>query len=279
MSLSSLIVQRQVATMRQVEEALARQVIYGGDLVTNLLEVALVDESILVELLAVSLHLPPAPAGELPPAPPGSRSLLPPETAAQTISVPIEVRGDRLVLAVAEQLPSEIKEQLAYSLGMRIEERAAPAVRVWQAIAKTYGMRLERRMQRLIGRLAGEEWVGATPLAPPISSQLRAIPAPQRRSRVPPPAHLPPLPGSAHSTVAGAASMQPGPRRHSTLKTFPTERPPATIVQPPPGMTAAQNLARNTRRQYVGYLPALESAWRVGNVVVQEITTHWNRYK
>jgi purine nucleoside permease len=49
--------------------------------------------------------------------------------------------------------------------------------------------------------------------------------------------------------------------------------------QPPPGMTAAENLARNTGRQYVGYLPALESAWRVGNTVVQEISTHWNKYK
>jgi purine nucleoside permease len=49
--------------------------------------------------------------------------------------------------------------------------------------------------------------------------------------------------------------------------------------QPPPGRTAAQNLARNTGRQYVGYLPALESAWRVGNTVVQEIATHWDKYK
>jgi purine nucleoside permease len=49
--------------------------------------------------------------------------------------------------------------------------------------------------------------------------------------------------------------------------------------QPPPGVTAAENLARNSGRQYVGYLPALESAWRVGNTVVQEITTHWNKYK
>jgi purine nucleoside permease len=49
--------------------------------------------------------------------------------------------------------------------------------------------------------------------------------------------------------------------------------------QPPPGMTAAQNLAHNTGRQYTGYLPALESAWRVGNTVVQEIVTHWNKYK
>jgi purine nucleoside permease len=49
--------------------------------------------------------------------------------------------------------------------------------------------------------------------------------------------------------------------------------------QPPPGMTAAENLARNAGRKYVGYLPALESAWRVGNTVVQEITAHWNKYK
>jgi purine nucleoside permease len=44
-------------------------------------------------------------------------------------------------------------------------------------------------------------------------------------------------------------------------------------------MSAAENLARNSGRKYAGYLPALESAWRVGNTVVQEITTHWNRYK
>ncbi|HTW63601.1 MAG TPA: purine nucleoside permease [Bryobacteraceae bacterium] len=49
--------------------------------------------------------------------------------------------------------------------------------------------------------------------------------------------------------------------------------------QPPPGMTASQNLARIAGRKYPGYLPALESAWRAGNTVVQEITTHWNKYK
>ena len=65
MSLSSLIVQRAAATMRQVEEALARQVIYGGDLVTNLLEVATLDEGVLAMLLGESTHLLPAPPGEL----------------------------------------------------------------------------------------------------------------------------------------------------------------------------------------------------------------------
>ena len=44
MSLSSLLVQREVATLREVEEALARQVLYGGDLLLNLFEVARPDE-------------------------------------------------------------------------------------------------------------------------------------------------------------------------------------------------------------------------------------------
>src|SRR5271165_1755826 len=105
MSLSSLIVQREVATMRQVEEALARQVIYGGDLATNLLEVARPDEGALTRLLAESMHLRPAPSGALPDVPKTVRSLVPPEMASQRSIVPLAVQGDKLLLAVAEPLP------------------------------------------------------------------------------------------------------------------------------------------------------------------------------
>src|SRR5258706_2965290 len=83
MSLSSLIVQREIATIRQVEEALARQVLYGGDLVTNLLEVAKVDEGEVTELLAESIGIPPAPSGELPPPSDRARAMVPPEMASE----------------------------------------------------------------------------------------------------------------------------------------------------------------------------------------------------
>ena len=49
--------------------------------------------------------------------------------------------------------------------------------------------------------------------------------------------------------------------------------------QPVPGMTAAQSLARNKIGQYTGYLPALETAWRVGNTVVMNLVEHWNQYR
>ena len=73
------------------------------------------------------------------------RALLPPEMAAQRAVVPLALEGERLVLAVAEPMPGELEEQLAFALGMAIEQRAAPAVRVKQAIARIYGVPLERR--------------------------------------------------------------------------------------------------------------------------------------
>ena len=48
--------------------------------------------------------------------------------------------------------------------------------------------------------------------------------------------------------------------------------------QPRPGITAAESLAETKIGRYSGFLPALDSAWRVGSVVVQEIARHWTKY-
>ncbi len=49
--------------------------------------------------------------------------------------------------------------------------------------------------------------------------------------------------------------------------------------QPQPGMTAAESLAKNSKGGYTGFLPALESAWRVGNAVVAELVAKWSVYR
>jgi purine nucleoside permease len=49
--------------------------------------------------------------------------------------------------------------------------------------------------------------------------------------------------------------------------------------QPPPGITAAENLARTRIGQYSAYLPALEAAWRVGNQVVENLVRNWQKYR
>jgi len=46
-----------------------------------------------------------------------------------------------------------------------------------------------------------------------------------------------------------------------------------------PGLSAAESLAETKIGKYSAYLPALESAWRVGHVVVKELTHNWTRYR
>jgi len=45
------------------------------------------------------------------------------------------------------------------------------------------------------------------------------------------------------------------------------------------GISAAESLAETKIGHYSAYLPALEAAWRVGNVVVEELAGHWQRYE
>ena len=46
-----------------------------------------------------------------------------------------------------------------------------------------------------------------------------------------------------------------------------------------PGHSAAESLAETRIGRYSAYLPALEAAWRVGRVVVEELVSHWERYE
>lgn len=228
MSLSSLIVQRDAATMRQVEEALARQVIYGGDLVTNLLEIARVDEAVLTALLAESMQIAAAPSGELPVAPEFVRTLIPAEFAVQSLAVPLDVEQQTMVIAVAEPLAPDVRNRLSAALGMEVEQLAAPAVRVWQALASAYGIQLDRRIQRLLTRLAG----GPTSLPPSIAPSPMTARAPSPMagpvavaSRAPESSRP-----SGPSTVGAIAqplriaAVRLKPQRHPTLKTFPQRR-------------------------------------------------------
>ena len=154
-SLSSSIVNQQVASVRDVEEALSRQSLYGGDLITNLLELAAVSEQRLGQVLADSHELEAAPTGELPVAPEYVRRLVPADVAQRFALYPLEEREGTLTLAVAEPLPGETEQDLGFSLGSKIVQKVALLVRVRQAIARDYGSPLDRRSLRVLARLSG----------------------------------------------------------------------------------------------------------------------------
>ncbi len=56
-------------------------------------------------------------------------------------------------------------------------------------------------------------------------------------------------------------------------------RTASNFDQQRPGISAAESLAETKIGQYGAYIPALEAAWRVGHVVVEELASHWTRYE
>lgn len=56
-------------------------------------------------------------------------------------------------------------------------------------------------------------------------------------------------------------------------------RTASNFDQPRPGQTAAESLGETKIGKYSAYLPSLESAFRVGRVVVDELAGKWNKYR
>ena len=195
-SLSSSIVNQQVASVRDVEEALSRQSLYGGDLITNLLELAAVSEERLGKVLADSYELEAAPTGELPVAAEYVRRLVPADVAQRFALYPLEEREGTLTLAVAEPLPGETEQDLGFSLGSKIVQKVALLVRVRQAIARDYGSALDRRSLRVLARLSGR------PDPSPSS-----LPSPPEA----PPSRRPPRPSPSCSSLSRSPASVSGP--------------------------------------------------------------------
>ena len=206
-TLSSAIVKQQVASMRNVEEALARQVLYGGDLATNLLELAAVSEAELTRLLAESHGLEAGPEGELPRADERTLHLVPGDLALRHGLYPLEERDGTLVIAVSDPLPPEVEQDLGFALGVSIAQRAAPLVRIRQAISRDYDLPLDRRTLRLLAKLEGRP--------DPSPSSLPAKPPSVPVVDLPRPAPVPPI-GSAGETPASAAYR--GCSRHAAFR-------------------------------------------------------------
>ncbi|MCC6645896.1 MAG: hypothetical protein IT374_10040 [Polyangiaceae bacterium] len=224
-SLSSQIVAREIASMKEVEEALARQVLYGADLVTNLLEViGPGQEAALGYVLAEHYGLRPWPSGPLPQAAPELCAKVPTELATRHVFAVIGADAGRVLVATLEPLPDDVKAALEEATAAEIVEHAVPSIRIRQALARDHAAPLERRFTRLLARLDS-----------------RPDPAP---STVPPPAEgapvvdVPRFPRAFTTELAAVTAALPRP---------PSAPPPARLLRWV--RSARPALAKGTRRR------------------------------
>jgi hypothetical protein len=149
-TLSSLLAARGVPR-RAIEDAIARQVVHGSDLATNLLEVGGVSEELLLKVLAEATNLEPVALGSLPPSSHAALGLVSADIANQLNIIPLSIEGSVLKLIVAEPFVSP--NNLGFGPTITVVQLVAPLARIRQAISKAYRIPLERRFTRLLGKL------------------------------------------------------------------------------------------------------------------------------
>lgn len=164
--LSSLLLQRDVATLRELDEALAHQATYGGDLVLNLLEVASVDEAQLLQALSAAEGLQPTEPGALAPPQPQALQAVPREFALRHELVPLRLADGTLELAVAQPPAPSVLDDLSVRSGLRLKLYITTCLRVHQALEAAYQQPMDRRMVRALARLEHLADVGEAVEAP-----------------------------------------------------------------------------------------------------------------
>jgi hypothetical protein len=269
-NLSSILVQREIATMRSVEEAIARQVLHGGDLATNLLELGSIDEARLVEIQAEAAGLAPAPIGRLDAPPPNVLRLLPGELALRHGVFPLGLRDRLLEIATSEPLSSAVEDDLAFALDVTIRQFAAPIVRIRQAIAEHYGIPMDRRFLRLVARLDGRFDPSPSSLPPELRGDVPM--------KLPRPVSVPaPSFGTGVASVFPAAPGKTLEASQSAVAEVPSipKQPPVPEIaaepEPTPAHTSSPRALTTSPRALVGFLRrALTEEREAGGGVVDK---------
>ncbi|MFN7133140.1 MAG: hypothetical protein ACK4N5_13760, partial [Myxococcales bacterium] len=164
--LGSLLVQKQLVTPAQVEEALKLQVIYGGRLGTNLIELGYLDIEALATVLGEQRRTPVATIAELDAATQATLDLLPAALAEKHLAFPLRVDRRTLHVAMASPFDFEAVDGLGFSTGYRIVPRICPELRLLFYLEKRYGLERKARYIRLADSPMPGRPAGPAPAAP-----------------------------------------------------------------------------------------------------------------
>jgi len=145
MKLGELLVKEGVITPHQLEEALKYQVIFGGKLGTNLIELDFVQEDDIAKTLSRMLRVPLVSGEELHSIPEDVIHLIPRDIAEQYQVVPLSIEHRKLTLVMAN--PSDLKaiDEIAFRTGLIIRPAVAAEVRLILALEKYYHIPREIR--------------------------------------------------------------------------------------------------------------------------------------
>jgi hypothetical protein len=196
--LGELLVAARLLDSEQIDRALRAQVVWGGRLGTNLVELGLLDLDALTVYLGLELGIPIATGAMLERAKRAAVRLLTPEQAYRYKCVPLVVQDRQLIAAVEDPHDFDTLDALSRLTGYRVIPRVAPEIRIYYYVERYFG--IPRPARFLIfgdgprGQIAPTDAeLPAPPLPglPPVAARPVAAPTPapvlrrRRSDRVP----------------------------------------------------------------------------------------------
>jgi hypothetical protein len=160
--LGEYLIQLEIITQAQLEEALQAQVIFGGTLGTILIEMGLISEDRLAQLLAKMLNVPCAKPGQLQKIPEHVIHIISPELAEKHKAIPVTVSGRKLTLAMASPHDLKAVDEISFRTGYIIQPILALEVRLVFALEKYYD--IKRTMRYIAPTRQVREELDTTPV-------------------------------------------------------------------------------------------------------------------
>jgi MshEN domain len=151
LKLGEMLVQEGAITRKQLDEALKCQVIFGGRLGTNLVEMGFLDEQKLVECLSHQLETPYVTAEQLMSIPPQVINLISVDLAREYKIVPISLDKKKLSVAIWDPSDLSALDAISFITGFIIKPLVCSELRLLLALEQYYGIKREVRYIQMKG--------------------------------------------------------------------------------------------------------------------------------
>jgi hypothetical protein len=148
-NLGEMLIEAGKITAVQLDEALKCQVIFGGRLGTNLIELGYLEERDLTDVLSKKTRVPAADPDKLMNLTPDLISVIPRDIAEKYKVVPYSIDKKRLNLVMADPLNLAALDEISFRTGFIVIPLIAPEVRIFHALEKYYEIRREMRYIRV----------------------------------------------------------------------------------------------------------------------------------
>jgi len=152
-SLCSALLDRDLVSLADVERALERQLLTGGDICTNLLALGCLKENAVLRLLADHYEMPAGPKGRLGALSPEVSGLVSAAMARRLGVVPFKRTSRTLHVAASGPLAPAVELELRNCAGLQLRVAIVPAVRIEEALSKGGESPLAAGIAEVLARL------------------------------------------------------------------------------------------------------------------------------